>query len=542
MVVGMVFTPVVNVYILCFIILIIFGLWFYQTFYLFRNLTRSGRKVTRFGLITFLTLVLLGFLLQPGWERETAGETVLIVPMGTSNERASVLKDSLNIKNFHYLQEYEGRADSVYLYGQDYEMEELHLLGGSIIQWIPSVSEEDLTFVQWNGLMRLGENQIVKGSISGDGPFHVQLLEQGSVLAGDSLLSGVKDFQMQFRTKILGRNNLSLLVNGHELGELNYFVIPAAPIQYSLSFGYPNPEGRFLSEYLVRRGDEARVSSQVSRELRIELGLIKGNNESKVWIIDSSQLDQNSLLEDLKDENAAILIINLTDPLIEIPRINQRLGTSFAVDQIGEEPRDTGLGVTAAPFEFKEATHQRIILDETFAYQMVGTNKVGISLLNATFPLMIAGDSIEFIHIWESVLAPFAPVEAKTVQLQQPVFYNIPSRISVLEVCISPNAIRIGRDSLFLQGSVVNDATASGEWIPKYAGWKILNDSLEIYSYGPEELRSVHQMAMVSNFLQAFRNHEKEFKAREEISQIPDWIWLILILLAFGLVWIEPRI
>ncbi len=539
----MIFEPGLNWNLIAVIVLLIIALWIFQSMVIFKAGLSKGRKSTRFGLITFLTIVLIGLLLQPTWTIENSEDSVLIFPAGTNELKLSDLKDSLNVTEAIAIEEYRGDALHIFLYGQDYTLEELSVLSGSKIQWIKEDISEGLTYIQWEDLLHLGEAQTVSGSLSGEGPFVVQLITQGEVVSKDSLVQGEQDFYLRFRTEILGRNQMTLVVNENEMGKVNFFVMPAAPVQYSLLFGYPNPEGRFLSEYLVKRGDDAKVSSQISRGVRVDLGSEVGQDEPKVWISDPSQLDNRELMEEIKEGEAAVLVINLSEPLKELPRINQQLGTDFSVNQLGVEPRVIGIGVTAAPFEFRPASNQGLFLDNVFAIQMVGNNRIGVSLLEPTFSLVIGGDSLTYQQVWETVLAPFSPVEPVTYELNQTVFAKAESLLSVSTFDQPPSFIKINEDSLKLQSNIVNDRMANLDWIPQDTGWLALSDTLEIYSYSPEEWPDIHQISVVSHFLKSERAKNADVQNDvPQTSQIQSWIWLVLILLAFGLVWLEPRL
>jgi hypothetical protein len=240
---------------------------------------------------------------------------------------------------------------------------------------------------------------------------------------------------------------------------------------------------------------------------------------------------------------ASLLVMNISDPSREIPMLNKLLETDFELESIGtEEQREIQRGLLAFPERFVSKMGQIDLLEGAIAVQHSGISKIGISLLEGTFPLLLQGDSVGYNRIWDQILGALAGEEATNWNIPQPIFQNSLHRIALSEKNGPSEFAIFGQDTVYLQPSLVNPLNASGVWQPSETGWIALNDSLEIYSYGAEEWAGLAQIKAISEVLKASVSSNIALEETIQIKKIGDWAWLVLIMVAFGMVWLEPRV
>src|SRR5690554_785207 len=310
-------------------------------------------------------------------------------------------------------------------------------------------------------------------------------------------------------------------------------------VRYQLEFGSPNAEARLLTEFLTKKGHQVNLNIQLSKNMEF-----RGNPASTDRpdvIITHPALVHRKDIQEAVAEGSNLLVLNLSDPAAEAPLINSLMGTGFRLE--GEDkPDDGGIApdLQTWPYKFQPNIAQTEIIRGTMAYQHVGNSKVGISLFESTYPLIFRGDSTSYNRIWEQALGALAPPEKSLYQIEQPVFAQIPSLISSVQQNRSETFLSIAGDTLYLSPSRINPSSSMAMWITEQQGWQTLNDSLEVYIYGTgwQEIQSLKRVAQFVTSTRQPALHQDDIRS----NRINGWIWLVLFLVSFGLVWMEPRI
>ena len=513
-------------------------LWGIQIVFIWRKAQK--RKPLKSGLQTILFAAIILFLLQPTWDKKRSGRSYLVYPEGFSQSEVKSMQDSLAIPSSGIISKIPSdNLGELFLLGQDYTLVELLSLPNSKIQWIPFYRENQITAISWDGVLSYGQIQTIKGSIHHSKEATIQLfdfdeLQQEIVLSGEE-----KDFVLEFPALVLGQNEMQLKINGKEGAVIRFFVNRAAPVSYQLLFGFPNPEGRVLTDYLVERGDRAGISSQVSKSGRITMGESVRSQSPEVFILDPGQISNKAINEALQKGNASILILNLNDIEKDISAINQQFKTNFRLKKVGDGPREIQNGVMAAPYAFERGSNNEVFNDAAICIAFHQGNKIAISLLESTFQLALSGDSVQYAGLWEKILATINPPQAEKITVQMPVFDELFSEISLLTKESKLDYLQVGNDSLMLERNPVNEFKYRTTWMQEFAGWKTLSDSIGIYAYGQDELSDIRQIKQMNAFLRDRRG--VDFSVSVAKNKIPGIVWLILLLTCFTLVWVEPR-
>jgi len=519
-------------------ILIILG---FQLFWILKSDLKAGRKAIKIALNALFSLVLIGYLFQPIWTWIGQDDAVLVHSSSSTKEKIRFWKDSLSVKKSVDVKKYQGEGNPVYLLGSDFSEAELLKIGDRDIKWVSDVEEASISFLDWKGILREGEMQTVNGRIESRDSLKLSLAQQGKILAETG--SGLNDgtFKLEFPAKVVGRNELDLMVNDSLYGSIKFFAHPAKPIQYSLQFAFPDAEIRVLTQYLINSGEKVSERIDVSKNSTISSGSSESDS-LQFLIIDPAQLIKKST-QDAIENGASVLVINVDEVGSDISAINKAFETNFKAKRITtEESREVEADLEALPYGLESVITQKLLFQNAFAVQQIGNAKVGVSLLGKTFPIKLAGDSLHYQAIWQKMLGAMIPQESGSVELKQPIFRGMRTEIQVIQQEFKEDFISIESDSVYLQKSLVNPFSKSGSFISLDSGWVSLADSLEFYSYAVDEWPSLKGSKIRADFLKAHSKKETSSIGFTSQRKVPDWIWYGLFVLTLTLLWLEPKL
>ncbi|SFB00888.1 hypothetical protein [Algoriphagus aquimarinus] len=512
-----------------------------QLFWILNADLKTSRKVIKIALNALFSLLLLGYLLQPIWTSSKPEEAVLIHSTASTKEKVRFWKDSLSVKKSVDIRKFQGEGNPVYLLGSDFSEAELLKIGDRDIQWVSDIEDGALSFLDWKGILREGEMQTVNGRIESSESLKISISQQGEILAETISELNEGAFSLKFSAKVLGRNELDLMVNDSLYGSIKFFVRPAKPIQYSLQFAFPDAEIRVLTQYLINSGEKVQERIDVSKNSTISSGSSESDS-LQFLIIDPAQLTKKST-QDAIENGASILVINLDDIGRDVPAINKAFETNFKAKRITtEESREVEADLEALPYELESVIAQKLLFENAFAVQQIGNAKVGVSLLGKTFPIKLAGDSLHYQAIWQKMLGAMIPQESGVIDLNQPVFTDMRTDIKSNQEVFIKDFVNIESDSVFLQQSLVNPFSKTAEFVSMDSGWVSIADSIEFYSYTPDEWETVRASKWRADFLKAHSKRDTTSEIFTSQEKVSDWLWFTLFVLTLTLLWLEPKL
>ncbi len=508
-----------------------------QLWALFRKKTLSRKQLTvKLVLNVLLWLVLLLFVVQPEWKSSESHKSVLVYSSATKKDKLKALQDSLKISKVvsynEFKQKWSDFSDrEIYLLGQDAEPEVLSNLAGKSVYWIPDLKE--LKEVNWEAVLRRSELQTVSGKIAVEEPSVLRIQYAGQTLDSVKLEKGFNAFDLKFPVFSEGRNEVSLVLEGMELQKIHFFATASPKFSVLMILDNPDFESKMLSEWLGRQSHKAKVLTEVAKSTLHQSDV---NTSKRVFshnlIITSPAKAGDSRVKKAVSEGKNVLFIGLTDAPSESQVINRSLGTQFSLKRIStEESVPVGKDLTALPFQFNPNPRQKTMKELPVTYQKKG-GKVGVSLLNETFPLKLSGDSIQYNRVWTEMLALFLPSDSGAIHIQAPVFKDVSSEVIMNQY--SKGFLYPNSDTLALSTSVVNIQQKSGNYIFRDAGWQELNDSLQVF------VEDTNSEAYLKQWLKT--NKSQSSTAGIETRTVPDWLWFVLILLCLAALWVEPKV
>lgn len=491
-----------------------------------------------------LWLVVMAYVWQPAWPVSHPAKHALLVGDEVPGAVVSQVKDSLGIQADFTARTFKAGYDSVTLLGQDFPTETLTGLSNVTLRWVPYNAPGKPFDVRWKAVLREGELQRLTGRV-------VVPEKQGlAVRFGnrtiDSLLlqAGENAFALQFPAFARGRTAVELAVNGTVVDTIRFFGRPLKPLTVQFLLNNPDFESKTLADWLGRHGHTVQLittlSKNISRDLRINPN--ETNATPDILITDPANATNSAIRKAVAD-GRAVLFINLTNAEADCRTIGRATGSRWTVRRISTEPAiPAGNGLTALPYRFADAPNQFMSSGYPVAVQQTPTGRVGISLVNETYPLALSGDSLTYASIWTAVLARLYPNETNALFANAP-FYNRmaqPIRLTYAGKT-SLTTLRTGPDTLALNPVPLNEITFAGTYLPGKAGWQTVADSVEAFSNG-RLTDPAFQRETVRRFVHAHAHSNSKASQKPVAQTVPNWLWLTLLLIVFSALWIEPKL
>lgn len=490
------------------------------------------RKNVKIFLNILLSSIIALFLYQPKWGKSSSEEKVLVYSGSTDSDYLKHLKDSLKLSKSISYSKFKSNfqkhlGSEVYFWGEEIEPEILSLWAGKPFYWF---SEKDN--FEWNSILRLGEKQKISGQVFADKSEILKVVFGGEVLDSLSLRKGYNFVNLSFPTFSKGRTEVTLLKDEKEIVKCRFFVKELKPFSILLLNENPDFESKNLAEWLGNNAYKVQSITQVSKSdiHSSEINLEK--DFSPDLIITSSKFSIDKRVKKHLSDGRNVLFYSFENPEIEIKEINKNTGTRFELKSTSNEKEVVISSVlSAVPFKVNLKENQKLIGNGPSVYEQ-RFGKMGISLLNETFPVKLSGDSTQYGKIWLELLAAMAPVDSNLIRVESPIFKDIPVQVSVNNFSSKDEVSKI--DSFNMRKSVLNSNQSYITRTFNHEGWVSLDGKNEVF------VEKNSNQANLKHFVK--NNSFSKIEKNLEFQSIPNWLWFVFILLALVLLWIEPKI
>ncbi|WP_394992189.1 hypothetical protein [Emticicia sp.] len=520
------------------------------------NSISKQRKRIKLALNLFLWLAVLLFVIQPQWKSATNASRVLVISKNIPSENIKKVKDSLKITEFFYKKDFQQRIiedpnfvehlGNIYLLGQDFDAELLSQLSEKQMTWLPFFEQNELQDIRWNGIVRKGDMQEIFGKIEVSATNTLKIKYADQVLDSVVLQKGINNFKLRFSTFSVGRTETELFLGNESLQKIAFFSRknPAIAIQFILE--NPDFENKSLAEWLGKNGNHVEITTTVAKNSQNQTSINKLISKEKfapdIIITDPSNAS-NQVVKKAIAEGKSVLFLNLTNPEQELKTINQALDLHyFAKKTTNEDFIKISENLTALPYHFEGKPNQKNISDYPVAIQK-NIGKIGVSLLNETFPLKLSGDSLTYGKLWTSVFQQLNPSFQDNIEVAAPIFQDTKATIYLNNRSISAKDLKIANDTIEVENSAINSLSSETNFIFRKTGWQTLQDSLEVYVEGNPTI--LWKCKQINEFLRV--NSKNNAQNKGTLSQVltaklPDWAWFLIILMCLTAVWIEPKL
>lgn len=517
----------------------------------------SARRWLRVGLNVLLWLAVIALVTRPFLISGAKTVTGIIVGKDVPQQITKALMDSLiNVEKTEAADLQERDFDTLLLAGQDHEpslspdiMQSRRL--PDAIKWIPYFPADIPRNLKWRGLVRAGETQVLHGDIQSSERQTLKLTYGGKTLDSVALHAGFNHFKLQFPVFTLGRTSVELLLGNVVSSSLPFFSRPTEQMTVQFLLDNPDFESKALANWLGKSGHAVIYSATLSKNISSSLNINRAKDPD--IIITGADNASNVFVKKALGAGKSVLFINMTKPATEIPSINKALGTHFQVQAATSEAFVTVQpDLTALPYRFAGSNRY----GQTGKYPVAverATGKIGISLLNETFPLQLSGDSVAYRNIWNAILATIRPPAKAHVEITAPIFRGLNSQIVFNNFPKPIELFQIGADTLFPQHSVLNARTAFATFKPTETGWIASTDSLGVEVFVEEQANDVNlgKVEKLRDFVSSYsKMRQKLSTGAAESSQghngvkrkLGEWMWFGLLMCCLLAVWIESKI
>ena len=519
-----------------------------QVWLIGRNTTLSPvRKTLRAALNGLLWLVLVGYVLQIGWSADRPATHALLIGDDVPAVEARTAQDSLGIQDWFTARTFKSPYDSVTLVGQDFPTETLARLSQSVVRWIPYDQPGRVRELRWKGIVRQGEMQRVTGQIRSNGKQLLRIQYGNQTLDSLMLTKGNNTFTLQFPVFGRGRTQTELLLEDKLLDTIRFYGRPTAPLLVRFVLGNPDFESKTLADWLGKQGHSVQVSTTLSTNVRSRVDINnfqKGPDRKPDVIVTDPANAADAPVPNAIADGKAVLFINLTNPPTDVTAINRALGTRWQVRRTSnQETVPAGNNLTALPYQFTGRPNQFAVPGYPVAMQQTA-GRVGVSLLNETFPLSLRGDSIAYSRIWSAIMARLQPPQKNNVLVDAPLFSGLPNEISINSPVMSTPTLRAGEDTIQLTQSPLNRQSATGSLLTRQTGWQPVQDSLSVWVERTVRNNPAAARQMVSQFMMAHSKHRfaSTGPTHRTGEALPGWVWLTLFLCCLTALWVEPKV
>jgi hypothetical protein len=335
---------------------------------------------------------------------------------------------------------------------------------------------------------------------------------------------------------------------------------------------FPTFETKYLKNYLAEKGHELIVRSQITRgKFKYEYFNIVNRpiidfseislTHYDILIIDSQSFrnlssSQKNNLERVIRNNGLGMFVQ-PNPSYNSSR-TYLSNFSFQLDNstILELDKWSKIKLSKHSYNFKSSFALNTIHQSNdkilTAYKSLGNGRVGTSVFENTFQLLLNGNKKIYQKLWVETINALGKKKIPSATWEPSsniVFKNQPFNFK-LRTLIDYPLIHIENDNDI---TLINDIDIKSLWkgrtYPKHLGWgsnKLKQDSTQIFKYYVSDTTHWKALQSHQNYeanKRAF-NSEQSFTTKQYIAQKPmTLIWLYLIFLScIGFIWLEPKL
>ncbi|GAA4398482.1 hypothetical protein GCM10023187_09190 [Nibrella viscosa] len=533
-----------------FTLLALAALLLMQIWLISRNRMIPGRrKGVRLVLNLVLWLLLAGFVLQARWTVSSGTTHALLAGDDVPRSYLRQVRDSLSVRETYTPDDvktgqFDGqRFDQVTLIGQNIDAETLSRLSRQQLRWFPYYAPDQIQDIHWKGVVRKGDRQRISGRIRSSKQQWLKVNYGNRTLDSLELPAGNTAFTLQFPAFSTGRTVTELVLDQQVVDTLHFFTQRAEPLRYQFILGSPDFESKTLADWLGKQGHSVQVQATLSKNISSSLHINSKAGKPDIVITDPDHAGHPVVKRAIAD-GKSVLFINLAEPEANSIAINRALGSTWKLRRVSSEQTvSIGNGLQALPYTIAGALNQVPIPGYPAAVQQMG-GKVGLSLVSETFPLRLGGDSIAYDRIWTTILNPLRPSQQNNVQVEAPLFAGLATSLRINNPATPVAAVRIAADTVAVLPSPLNERTFRTRYRLAQPGWHRWQDTLEVYAEAGNRPASVYQPTLISRYIAAHTRYPVPATAVAPWAdkKVPGWVWLMLFLMVFTALWVEPKI
>lgn len=505
----------------------------------------SRRFGIRLALNVLLWMIVVAWMLDPSVQTMRNRQVAVLVAENVPAEVSRQLRDSLPDASVISASEIrESDPDTLVLLGQAFDDAILARIAQlpqmPDLQWVPYFQPGEFQHLHWNGTVKKGEMQRIEGEINAQLGQRLKVSYAGRTLDSTRLKAGINRIRLEFPAFSEGRMAVALQLDGRTSDTVRFFAQPEPRLTVRFLLDNPDFETRNLATWLGKNGHSVIYDAGLSTNIRSQVNINKA--AAPDLLITSADKASQAAVKKVLGDGKSVLFLQPGNLPEAVKAINHALGTRFAVERISnDESVAVSPELSALPFRFVPRSFQNRAAHYPLAVEQVN-GKIGISLLNETFPLQLSGDSLGYAKVWNEILAWTRPAIGPFTSVATPVFRGVAATVHLNDFRQLPTWLQTGADTAYVTASPLNARSGIATWRPSESGWQALHDSLgtEVYIEGGSHLQ---QAARMRQFVQGFsKAGQTADQPATTFRKLSPWLWFSLIVILLTALWIEPML
>lgn len=446
-------------------------------------------------------------------------------------------------------------------------------------QYLGRNSSRGITSLFYRQNNRMGDKLSIQGNFQKASLGSKLILEAPGGIDVDSvILSSGEDqkFQLSTELKVEGKYLYNLTEKDSSGEILNSNPVPVKiskriPLKILIIETFPTFETKYLKNYLAEAGQEVSIRTQITTgrykfeyfntDKKETISFSENTfNTIDLLIIDEATLKGLSksellaLKKSIRDGGLGVFI----QPTLEFFNTkNQLASLQFKRDNrvLASLDPNSNIEVTKYPYQFVPENRLQIIASTDdlvlAAYQKNGLGRVGTSVLENSYQLVLDGNGDQFQDLWSKIIERIskkASVSSEFMSDQFVVLKDEPFNFKLRTVEAMPEVVDFKGTEIPLKQDLTNSGLWTGTVYPKEKGWQTLrlqqdtSITLDYYVNDLEVWRSLIAVKTKLGNMQNFRESVNEIGIQNTKEPIdPIWFYVIF-LIGMGYLWLEPKL
>lgn len=534
-------------------------------------------------LVAFLAILSLAMIaLRPALLNiESTGNLLLLTEGYEQISLDSLKKEHKKIKILKYeadisiLNELKG-IDSIFILGHGVRGYDLWQLEGKSTKYIPSGQLTGITKFKYQPDHVLGDKAVFQGLYSRPTSGNTLLLEGPGGQVMDSLiLREEKEQRFNLTAELKSAGNFVFsLVEKDSLGVListnpiPLRVTKKEALKILIINGFPTFETKYLKNFLAEMDHEVIVRSQVTRGRfkyeyfnteKTALGKISEKllESYDLLIIDFNSFktlstsEKNAVERSIREYGLGVFI----QPETGLFRSNSGLASFDVIPENGVEVSlQENVRLTKYPFSFKPGLKIQPI--ETFNKQILsaskrkGQGKIGSSVLENTYELLLGGHTFEYQHLWTKLINAISKRAVPLAEWSSVSGIGVPDEPFQFQVRTfqeEPTVLNAEESIIPLRRDIDIPDLWTGITYPKSTGWQQLSlqqDSAAVYNFyvaNSEAWKTVRAYERIQENLRNSNSSNLITKRTTNQAPINLLYFYLIFMLCMSYLWLEPK-
>ncbi len=511
--------------------------------------------------------VATGILLTPGYEKSVVDSLQNVV------ENAVILNYNPKVN----LSKFLDSLNTVRILGNGIKNYDFWQFKGISTTFLPGKLPQGIIKLNYNNQPVVGDNLEIMGLFNNSKKGHQLVLQDPGGAGLDSTVVDKKRFNFRLVTplKLTGKFVYKLVEKdslGNKLNEnfLPVQIKPSKTFNILIINDFPTFETKYLKDYLAEMGHEVLIRSKLTKDRykfeyfnRKQVALYSLSQAAlesfDLLIIDSQSLKilsnsaRNGLKEAIDQDGLGVFVQGNNAFFTEARdltslKFKSDQNTTVRLDQF------PSIALTKNSFVFEKSFGLEPVQNSKdniiSGYRRTGNGRVGTTVLEKTYELLLDGKRDVYTRLWTELLSPLGKKEISATRWssQNGVIYkDEPFTFHIYTNLTEPAVETEAGNRIALKQDLELPENWEGRTYPQRQGWNHLSlaqDSTQVFNYFVDD--SLHWKSLSGYATMAenkrFFNMENVSNSRKiSLEPIDLWWFFAVFLVCMGFLWLEPK-